>query len=72
MTRVEIPTILNNQFEIDSTSLKYLPSGSWSYLGVVVDSRDPIEITVTPNEDLAYVSQDGKSYDKHLDMEVRV
>jgi hypothetical protein len=72
LTKIEIPTILNNQFEIDSASLNYLASGSRSYKGVVVSSRQPIEITVTTNEDLAYVSQDGKPYDKHLDMEVRV
>lgn len=36
------------------------------------DSKSKIQITICPNEDLSYVSQDGKSYDKHLDMEIRI
>ena len=42
-------------------------------MGVMSDStRRKVEVLIFPNDDLNYVSSDGKTYKKHLSLEMQV
>lgn len=56
---------------MDSATLTFLPSGAQRYLGVMSDgSGRKVEILIFPNDDLNYVSSDGKTYKRHLNLEL--
>jgi hypothetical protein len=61
-----VPTIENSAFDIDYSSLTFLPSGAQKYQGVLPQQGKKVEILIYPNDDLSYVSLDGKAYKKHL------
>jgi len=58
--------------DIDYTTLEYLPSGAQRYLGIMPQNKKKVEILIYPNDDLNYISLDGKSYKKHVNLELQV
>ena len=70
LTAIQVPAIENSAIDIDFTTLEYLPSGAQRYIGIMSDSRKKVEILIFPNDDLNYVSMDGKTFKKHLQMEL--
>jgi serine/threonine protein kinase len=42
------------------------------YQGVIPFNQNKIEVLNYPNDDLNYVSADGKAYKKHLQLELQV
>lgn len=66
-----MPTIENSAFDIDFTTLTFLPNGAQRYMGLMSDSiHKKVEVLIFPNDDLNYVSSDGKTYKKHLSLEL--
>lgn len=61
--------IENSAFDIDFATIEYLPSGAQRYIGLMPENRKRVEILIFPNEDLNYVSLDGKAFKKHLQLE---
>jgi hypothetical protein len=73
LASIHVPTIENSAFDIDFSTLTFLPSGAQRYLGVMSDgTRRKVEVLIFPNDDLNYVSSDGKTYKKHLSLELQV
>jgi GH35 family endo-1,4-beta-xylanase len=66
LASIQIPTIENSAFDIDYTTLQFLPSGAMHYSGIIPVNHQKIEVLNYPNDDLNYVSADGKAYKKHL------
>lgn len=52
--------------------MRALPCGAAAYDGIMLHTRQPVEITVYPNEALQYTSLDGKSMKTHLGLELQV
>jgi hypothetical protein len=67
-----VPLIENSAFDIDFSTLSFLPSGAQKYTGVSPGSNQKIEVLIYPNDDLNFVSADGKAYKKHLQLELQV
>jgi len=72
LNSINVPIIENSAFDVDFTTLLTLPCGAQRYTGVLPEDRRKVEILLYPNEDLNYVSLDGKTYKKHLQLELQV
>lgn len=72
LASIQIPQIENSAFDIDFTTLQFLPSGAQRYSGIIPVSHKKVEVLIYPNEDLNFVSADGKAYKKHLQLELQV
>lgn len=55
---------------MDYSSLQILPNGAQRYSGVLLQTKEKIEILLYPSENLQYVSLDGKTYKRHLATEL--
>ena len=66
LASLQVPLIENSAFDIDFSTLSFLPSGAQKYSGVSPGTNQKIEVLIYPNEDLNFVSADGKAYKKHL------
>ena len=49
---ISLPTIEQTQFDIDYSTMRALPCGAAAYDGIMLHTRQPVEITVYPNEAL--------------------
>ena len=72
LASIQIPTIENSAFDIDFTTLTFLPSGAQRFSGIIPVNNKKIEVLIYPNDDLNFVSADGKTYKKHLQLELQV
>lgn len=72
LASMQIPQIENSSFDIDFTTLTFLPSGAQRYQGVIPVNNQKVEVLIYPNDDLNFVSADGKAYKKHLQLELQV
>lgn len=70
LSSIRVPTIENSAFDIDFSTLAFLPSGGQRYSGVMPENRRRVEVIIFPNDELNYVSADGKTFKKHLQMEL--
>lgn len=52
--------------------MQKLPCGACQYDGMMLATKQPVEITVYPNEILQYTSMDGKGMKTHLGLELQV
>lgn len=50
--------------------MQTLPCGASHYDGIMLGTKQPVEITIYPNEALQYQSLDGKSMKTHLGLEL--
>ena len=67
---ISLPTIEQTQFDIDYSSMRTLPCGAAVYDGMMLNTKQQVEITVYPNEVLQWTSMDGKSMKTHLGLEL--
>lgn len=67
---ISLPTIEQTQFDIDYSTMRTLPCGANVYDGMMLHTKQLVEITVYPNEALQYTSLDGKSMKTHLGLEL--
>ena len=70
LAAIQVPLIENSAFDIDFSTLSFLPSGAQRYTGVMPETKQKVEVLIFPNEDLNFVSADGKTYKKHLQLEL--
>lgn len=67
---ISLPTIEQTQFDIDYSTMRNLPCGASVYDGMMLSTKQQVEITVYPNDVLQYTSLDGKSMKTHLGLEL--
>lgn len=72
LNSLEVPHIENSSFDIDFTTLEYIPCGAQRYIGQMPETKKKIEVLIYPNDDLNYVSLDGKAFKKHLQTEMQM
>ena len=72
LNSVQLPDLEISTFDVDFSTLTQLPCGAQKYNGILPDSRKKVQIYIYPNDDLNYVSLDGKTLKKHLTMELQV
>lgn len=70
LNSVNLPTIENSQFDVDYNTLSTIPCGAQKYDGMLVRTKQPVEILLYPPEFLSYVSLDGKAFKRHLATEL--
>lgn len=69
---VGVPTIENSSFDIDHSSMEFLPSGAIKYQGSIGKTKKRVEVLTYGHDCLGLVSSDGKVYRRHLQVELRV
>ena len=67
-----LPTIEQTQFDVDYGTMQKLPCGAVQYCGMMLQTKQPVEITVYPYEILQYTSLDGKAMTYHLLLELQL